>query len=118
MREMTMPLLVNVVPGAQADADQPDIRVTEEVLILKAARARDEAKRRADACDFDGGTEALRLAAEDLRAAAEHSERKDELLAQADKLDAWHNHLSPASWDALSSKAMHYESWRSRRGRR
>ena len=47
--EVTIPLAVNLVSADEAAASAPDLEVREEVLVLKAARARDEAIRLADA---------------------------------------------------------------------
>ena len=47
--ELTIPLVVNLVSANEAAASAPDIEVREEVLVLKSARARDEAIRLADA---------------------------------------------------------------------
>ena len=47
--ELTIPLAVNLVSADEAAASAPDLEVREEVLVLKAARARDEAIRLADA---------------------------------------------------------------------
>ena len=47
--ELTIPLAVNLVSADEAAASAPDLAVREEVLVLKAARARDEAIRLADA---------------------------------------------------------------------
>lgn len=46
--ELSVPVLVNVVSADEAAAVAPDPEVREQVLILKAARARDEAIRLAD----------------------------------------------------------------------
>jgi len=60
---LTLPIVVNAVSAAEAAAAGPDGAVHEEVLILKAARARDEAIRLADVGDVAGAQSALRLAA-------------------------------------------------------
>src|SRR5215213_168567 len=60
---LTLPIVVNAVSAAEAAAAGPDAEVHEEVLILKAARARDEAIRLADAGDLGAAKSALRFAA-------------------------------------------------------
>ena len=62
-----IPLVVNAVTSEQARAAEADPEVAEEVLVLKAARAQQEAIRRADAGDFEGARRVLTGAADDLR---------------------------------------------------
>ena len=59
--------------------------MTEEVEILKAAQARDEAHRLADDGDFQGGRALLESAAAELHRLAEGSEQSADLLAGAGK---------------------------------
>jgi Ca-activated chloride channel family protein len=77
---LSVPVAVNLVSADEAAAAAPDLEVTEEVLVLKAARARDEAIRLADAGDFDGARRLLRKTEVVLRAAG--------LDAEADTVDA------------------------------
>ena len=50
--ELSIPVTVNMVSSDEAAAAGTDHEVTEEVVVLRAARAQDEAHRRADQGDF------------------------------------------------------------------
>ena len=65
--ELTIPLVVNLVSADEAAASAPDLEVREEVLVLKAARARDEAIRLADAGRFEEGQQVLHSTVMNLR---------------------------------------------------
>jgi len=54
--EVTVPVVVNVVTRAEAATAEGDHEVVEEVVVLRAAQARDEARRLADEGDFEGGS--------------------------------------------------------------
>jgi len=61
--ELTIPVAVNLVSADEAAAATPNLAVREEVLVLKAAQARDEAVRRADDVDYDGAEALLKRTA-------------------------------------------------------
>jgi Ca-activated chloride channel family protein len=107
--ELTVPVLVNAVSASEAAAVAPDPEVREEVLVLKAARARDDAIGLADAGDHD--------AARQLLAERHHELRSAGLAAPADELLEDAELVSPGSYDAVSRKRLHYRSQQSRRGR-
>jgi hypothetical protein len=67
MHTRTIPIKVNVVPGAEAAAESADQGVTEQVVILEAAQARTKARELADAGDFDGARHLLAEQAERLK---------------------------------------------------
>jgi len=52
-----------------------------------------------------------------LRRVAGGSAKANELLAEAERLDAATAWMSPDAYDAISSKALHYDSYRTRRKR-
>lgn len=116
LHELTHPVTVNLVSADEAARSHADAEVTEEVLVLKAALAQQEAIRMADEGRFDAAKSLLESTAEELRKLAPHSERASELLEQAGGLDAAATLASPMSFDAASRKVMHYEAYR--RGRR
>ena len=116
--ELAIPLRVNLVSADEASTEQADQEVVEEVLILKAARAQQEARKRADTGDFEGAQSALRLAADELRKAAPNSSRAEELLQEAETLDEHQNLAAPATWGAAEAKSMHYDAWRKTENRR
>lgn len=103
----TVPVAVNLVSADEAAASSPDLAVTEEVLILKAARARDEAIRLADAGRFDDAQRLFKTTAAQLRRAG--------LDSEADELDA--KRLG-AGYDAAERKRLYFESTMRRRRRR
>jgi Ca-activated chloride channel family protein len=104
---LTVPVAVNLVSADEAAASSPDLEVTEEVLVLKAARARDDAIRLADAGDFDEAQRTLAKTERHLRAAG--------MNAEADALDA--QRLSAKHYGAIARKQLRYESAARRRKR-
>jgi len=115
--ELTLPLMVNVVSADEAASAQADHAVVEEVVVLEAAKARDEARRLADEGDFGGGQALLRASAHQLRQSATGSAKADELLAEADMLDGTGGLLASATYDATTRKRLHYDAYRARRRR-
>lgn len=96
---------------------EADDAVVDEVLVLKTAKARDEARRLADAGDFEGGRSLLRASADELRLRAPRSSKAAELVAEADLLEDVSNATAAPSYDASTQKRLHYESHRTRRKR-
>ena len=117
-RELKLPLTINMVSADEASKGTPDNEVVEEVLILKSARAQAEAREKADRGDFEGARKLLQDTAEELRKAAPHSSRPDELFGDATFLDDSASIAAPASWDSTSSKRLHYDAWMKHEGRR
>ena len=115
--EITLPIKVNLVSADEAAAGEPDQEVTEEVLILKSARAEQEARKMADGGDFDGSMHLLRSTSEELRREALNLSRADELSMEADRLGQWHDSLRIGAWGPAQSKAAHYASFNIQRGR-
>lgn len=115
--EVTYPLLVNLVSADEAATAVPDAEVVEEVSVLLAARAVEDARRRAERGDLDGARDVLRDAAEALRASAAGSARADELRASAEELTAVHTDLAAGAFSPASSKSLHYNSRTMRRKR-
>jgi hypothetical protein len=95
-----------------------ELEVIEEVVILKAAQAQREARKKADLGDYDGAQEMLRSSAKELRGMAPKSARAQELIAEAEMMEGHAAMASPASWDATSSKNLHYNEHRIRQSRR
>ena len=108
MHELSLPLVVNAVSADDAAAAVPDAEVTEEVVVLLATRAQDEAREAADDGRYDVAQKVLKEAAQNLRATAKGSARADELLAQADAFEQRTNMLAPES-SMLERKRMTYE---------
>jgi Ca-activated chloride channel homolog len=115
--EVTYPLLVNLVAADEAATALPDAEVVEEVTVLLAAQAVEEARRRAEAGDHPGAADVLREAATTLRATAAGSARAEELLKQAEDLTHATDALDGGAFSAMASKTLHYSSRNLRRNR-
>ena len=116
--EVKLPITVNMVSADEAKAAEGDQDVIEEVLILKAARAQEEARKKADEGDFEAAQSLLRTAGDELRAMAPGSKRADELLEQAEMFDQAMPLMSTASYNPSVAKQMHYDIRSTRRKRR
>src|SRR5215211_586901 len=110
---LTLPIVVNAVSATEAAAAGPDSEVHEEVLVLKAARARDEAIRLADAGDVAGARGALRLAAQSVASSPFATPR---LSAEAQELEDAAESVD--SYGAAARKQLRYASTVRRRQRR
>lgn len=116
--ELKVPITVNLVSADEAAASKPDATVTEEVIILLAAEAQDEARKKADEGDFDGARDLLRSASEDLKKRAPNSTRAKELGEQADMLLKQSNMMAdPGAYEGLNRKTMMYSNRTTRRPR-
>lgn len=121
LHEVRIPLMVNVVTPEEASNANPDHGVVEEVLILRAARIRDEARDLAGDGDYDGGRALLADTAKQLRDHAVDSPRADELRSEAESLERaaeWMGDVDqtmPPPPPLL--KMMHYDSHSTRRRR-
>lgn len=104
---LTVPVAVNLVYADEAAAAAPDLEVREEVLVLQAARARDEAVQLADAGEYDAAQRLLGETGARLRAAGIH--------AEADALDP--GLVAPAAYADDTRKRLHYEAHLRRRRR-
>jgi hypothetical protein len=106
--ELTLPVTVNAVSAEDAAGAGPDAEVTEEVVVLKAARTQDEARRRAMEGDGEGAARLLRSAADELRKVAPDSPRAEELAAQADELEDFHHQILASPSDPTVRKLLRY----------
>ena len=114
-----MPIVVNVVDGDAIDNPDPD--VTEEVMRLRAAKARRDARDCLLDGDADAATSALRSTAADLRAYADAVD-DDAVRAEADELVRQADAFTRESV-AMSSKLLYHDArvryeGRTRRDRR
>jgi Ca-activated chloride channel homolog len=116
--ELKVPVTVNLVSADDPAAAELDTEVVEEVVILTSARAQEEARKRAMEGDFTGAQRLLKGAADDLRKIASSSERAAELIAEAERNDEYGTAMSLGSFDARTSKSMHYDLHEKRRNRR
>ncbi len=109
--ELTLPVVANAVTADEAASVGPDPAVREEVLVLKAARTRDEAVRLADAGENERAMRLVASHAQELRAAGLQGEAA-ELEVNLPRLER-HMYAS----DASNRKRLHYESHARKRGR-
>jgi Ca-activated chloride channel family protein len=116
--QLMLPIRVNMVSADEAAAAEADKEVTEQVVILKSARAEEEARKKADGGDIDGAMFLLQSTAGELRGFASMSDQSDALQEQVDRLGEWHKTMSSGQWGAASSKAAHFASHSTQRSRR
>lgn len=109
---VTIPVVVNVVSASEAAAQAPDFAVHEEVQLLTAARARDEAIRRADAGDVGGAAAYLRATASGLGASPSRRIRDDGIM-----MDAAADEIESAGFAPEVRKGLRYDANKSRRNR-
>jgi Ca-activated chloride channel family protein len=116
--ELTLPVTVNAVTADEAVAAGTDPEVTEEVVVLKSARAQEEARKRAFEGDPAGASELLRGVADELRKSAPGSRRPAELLVQAEEMESYGRRLTEGPMDPTLSKEMRFSSRNIQRGRK
>ena len=116
--EVTVPVTVNLVSADDASASQADREVVEEIVVLKAARARDEARKAAESGDFERAKTVLGAMATELRAIAPGSAKARELLEDAEQLESHAMGMTALGFTPGAAKAMKYQSHSTRRGRR
>jgi Ca-activated chloride channel family protein len=115
--ELHVPVLVNLVSADEAATALPDAEVVEEIVVLKSARAQEEARSLAMDGRFDEARSLLSERSNDLRRIAPSSRRVDELLEQADDMQRFGDTIGLGSFDHGLSKQMRYSSWQKQRGR-
>jgi hypothetical protein len=108
--ETTIPLTVNLVSADEAAAAEADREVTEEVVILKSARAQEQIREHAERGEFEIARKLLSEAAEDLRRTAPGSSHADELLSTAEMLADNETMMNEPSYSARVKKQMLYQS--------
>lgn len=116
--EIKLPLAVNLVSADDAAISGPDKEVVEEVVILKAARAQQEARKRADSGDEGAAYSLLQDSAGELLAFAYESDRGDELRAQSKLHQEAAERLRAEGWNPALGKQWNYQSRATSRGRR
>jgi CelD/BcsL family acetyltransferase involved in cellulose biosynthesis len=116
-REVTIPVVVNLVSSDEAALAEIDSEVTEEIWLLSAAKARRDAIDAADRGDTDGTRSALHGAADALRSHAPMAARGPELTAEAEALEA-HAASLEADDPRLWRKRLRNEEWHIEHGRR
>lgn len=110
-------MVVNAVRAADANHVVPDATVTEQVLILEAARARKQAREAADRGDFGAAASMLRTSAAMMRSAGDQSTMPT-LFADVDDLDATAVSMTPNEYDGAAAKHLWAQEQASTKGRR
>jgi Ca-activated chloride channel family protein len=114
--ELKVPVTVNLVSADEAAAAELDAEVTEQVWLLRAAKARRDAMDAAERGDWDTSRKLLSEASDTLRSQALGAANPDMLFAEAVVLDASAD--ASAELDPMWRKRLHQQSRRAGRGRR
>jgi hypothetical protein len=109
LHAVTIPLVVS----AGDNPDTADVEVTEQVLVLRAAREQAEAHREIERGNFERAAQLLGDAADNLvhSSLPDYDYRVSELRVEIDR-------LSMGDWDNASSKRLHSTSRSTSRGRK
>lgn len=116
--QQTIPVTVNAVSAEEAAGAPADPEVSDEVVVLLAARATDEARRLADRGEDTQAATVLSEVAGQLRQVAPRSEKSEDLLRQAHDLERTRAELDDHAYDAAASKRLHYRANEMKRNRR
>ena len=100
---------MNLVSPDEAAAAGLDTEVSQEVVILRSAKAQRDARGRAQQGDFEGAKTVLREAADELRSHAAGSPNADALTRLAADIEEDLPFLEEGAFDASSSKRIHYK---------
>ena len=106
MHTRTVPVMINVATEADVAGEAPDSGVTEQVLILRAAQARKEARLLANQGDYDQAERILQEHAERLGAIPPTS---DEFTAASEDIDEFRRFIQQmqmSTYDRISSKEL------------
>jgi Ca-activated chloride channel family protein len=115
MLTRTIPIRVNVVPGAEAAAESADQDVTEQVVILEAARTRNAARKLADKGDFEGARQLLAEQAEHLRSIPSASKLFATARDDLEEFERFAYRLQERAYDRTDSKMLWEQSRRRHR---
>lgn len=115
MHTRTLPISVNVVPPAEATVETADLSVTEEVVILEAAKARKEARKLAESGDFERARSVLKEQTERLSSIAPSSALFGEATDDIDELERFSQRLEMRTYDQIDSKELWDQSRRRQR---
>ncbi len=106
MHTRTVPVMINVATEADASGEAPDSGVTEQVLILRAAQARKEARLLADQGDYDQAERILQEQAERLGAIPWTSDEFTAATDDIEELKGFIQRLQMRTYDRISSKEL------------
>jgi Ca-activated chloride channel family protein len=112
---MTVPVVVNAVSAEEAAKALPDAAVREQVMILRAAGARDEATKLLDRGDTAAAAALLRFTAEELRAANALAPGLDAEALALEQLGSSMTAAAPPPPE-VTRKTLRYDARQARRG--
>lgn len=102
----TIPIAVNVVSAATASSEAVDSEVTEEVVVLEAAKARAEARRLADRGDLEEAHQLLAEQSEKLKGIPRTSRLFQMASDDVEELERFSLRLESRVYDRTDSKAL------------
>jgi Ca-activated chloride channel family protein len=109
-RMLEMPVVVNIAAEGEQPA-LPDPLVSQSVLLLKSAQARQEAVEKADSGEYAAASEVLRTAADAILQSGLHhpalDEEKDALLKQAESLEQGKEQYDAHKRKMMSTEALY-----------
>ena len=115
MHTRTIPVMVNLVPGAEASQETADPGVVDEVVILDAARARKEARELAERGEHDQARQLLDEQALKLRSISSDSAKFQEAVDDLEQLERFSQRLEMRTYDSIDAKMMWDQSRRRHR---
>jgi Ca-activated chloride channel family protein len=118
LHTVTVPVVVNAVPTAEAVGAVPNAAVTEQVLTLEAARARKDAREAAERGYFGGAAAMLRTSASILRSARSTMAESAMIDSEADDLEVTAAAMDNGQYDTGTAKRMWSQQQAAATGRR
>lgn len=115
---VTQPLVVNAVSADDASEGLPNARVIEEVVVLTAGRATEQARDLAERGDLDGAKGLLDMSLARLREVSSKHPAADQLRQSIARLEVSSDSMASASYGPAEAKRMLYESRNLRRSKR
>jgi len=115
---VTQPLVVNAVSADDASEGLPNATVVEEIVVLTAGRATEQARDLAERGDLDGAKRLLDGSLARLRAVSSDHPAAGQLRETIARLEFTGQAMSSDSYGPAEAKRMHYESRNLRRNKR
>jgi hypothetical protein len=112
------PLVVNAVSADDASKGLPNATVVEEVVVLTAGRATEQARDLAERGDLDGAKQLLDVNLARLREVSSDHPAADQLRQTITRLESTGAAMASESYGPAEAKRMHYESRNLRRNKR
>lgn len=108
--KVSSPLVVNAVSADEVAAATPDAAVTEEVTVLLAGKAAEEARRLAEGGDVDKAREVMEKAIDDLNRVVDDHPAAARLRQTVDRMTQTTVAMAAAPFSAEMAKDLHYSS--------